>query len=141
MSATPANPALQSTNRGFAPPVAGTPRRLRSIYALDDFERAAKRHLPRPVFAYVSTAAEDNRALRDNRAAFDDYALTTRVLVDVSRRRQDVVLFGQTWAHPFGVAPMGLSALSAWHRVWLRLVPATAKYSCELIMAYELKCT
>jgi len=114
MSATPANPALQSTNRGFAPPVAGTPRRLRSIYALDDFERAAKRHLPRPVFAYVSTAAEDNRALRDNRAAFDDYALTTRVLVDVSRRRQDVELFGQTWAHPFGIAPMGLSALSAY---------------------------
>jgi len=114
MSATPANPALQTTNRGFAPPVAGTPRRLRSIYALDDFERAAKRHLPRPVFAYVSTAAEDNRALRDNRAAFDDYALTTRVLVDVSRRRQDVELFGQTWAHPFGIAPMGLSALSAY---------------------------
>ena len=114
MSATPANPALQSTNRGFAPPVAGTPRRLRAIYALDDFERAAKRHLPRPVFAYVSTASEDKRALRDNRAAFDDYALTTRVLVDVSHRQQSVELFGQTWAHPFGIAPMGLSALSAY---------------------------
>ena len=114
MSVAPANPALKSTSRGFAPPVAGIPRRLRMMFALDDFEPAAKRHLPRPVFAYVATAAEDNRALRDNRAAFDDYALTTRVLVDVSRRHQNVELFGQTWSMPFGIAPMGLSALSAY---------------------------
>jgi L-lactate dehydrogenase (cytochrome) len=114
MSVAPANPALKSTSRGFAPPVAGIPRRLRMMFALDDFEAAAKRHLPRPVFAYVATAAEDNRALRDNRAAFDDYALTTRVLVDVSHRHQNVELFGQTWSMPFGIAPMGLSALSAY---------------------------
>ncbi len=111
----PVNPALQSTSRGFAPPVVkGVPRRLRSIHDLDDFEAAARRHLPRPVFAYVATAAEDNRAYRDSRAAYDDYALMTRVLVDVSRRHQNVELFGETWAHPFGIAPMGLSALSAY---------------------------
>jgi len=114
MSATPANPALESTNRGFAPPLAGTPRRLRPIYSLDDFEAAAKRHLPRPVFAYVAMAAEDRRAEFANRAAFDEYAMTPRVLVDVSRRHQNVELFGQTWAMPFGIAPMGLSALSAY---------------------------
>ena len=115
MSASrPVNPALQSTSRGFAPPVAGIPRRLRRIYSLDDFEAAAKRHLPRPVFAYIATAAEDNQAYRAGRAAYEDYALTTRVLVDVSRRQQNVELFGETWAHPFGIAPMGLSALSAY---------------------------
>jgi len=114
MSASPANAALESTNRGFAPPLAGTPRRLRSIYSLDDFEAAARRHLPRPVFAYVAMAAEDNRALHGNRAAFDEYAMTPRVLVDVSRRHQNVELFGQTWSMPFGVAPMGLGALSAY---------------------------
>ena len=115
MSASrPVNPALQSTSRGFAPPFAGIPRRLRRIYSLDDFEAAAQRHLPRPVFAYVATAAEDNQAYRASRAAYDDYALTTRVLVDVSRRHQNVELFGETWAHPFGIAPMGLSALSAY---------------------------
>jgi L-lactate dehydrogenase (cytochrome) len=114
MSASPANPALETTSRGFAPPLAGTPRRLRSIYSLDDFEAAAKRHLPRPVFAYVAMAAEDRRAESANRAAFDEYAMTPRVLIDVSRRHQNVELFGQTWAMPFGIAPMGLSALSAY---------------------------
>jgi len=114
MTATPVNPALESTSRGFAPPLPGTPRRLRSMYSLDDFEPAAKRHLPRPVFAYVATAAEDNRALRDGRAAYDDYMLLPRSLVDVSRRHQNVELFGHTWSLPFGIAPMGLSALSAY---------------------------
>jgi len=114
MTAAHANPALESTSRGFAPPIAGTPRRLRCIFALDDFERAARHHLPRPVFAYVAMGAEDGRALRDSRAAFDEYALSTRVLIDVSRRNQAVELFGQTWSSPFGIAPMGLSALSAY---------------------------
>jgi L-lactate dehydrogenase (cytochrome) len=114
MTATPVNPALESTSRGFAPPLPGTPRRLRAMYSLDDFEPAAKRHLPRPVFAYVATAAEDNRALRDSRAAYDDYMLLPRSLVDVSRRHQSVELFGHTWSLPFGIAPMGLSALSAY---------------------------
>jgi hypothetical protein len=35
MGAAQVNPALQSTNRGFAPPVAGTPRRLRAAFSLD----------------------------------------------------------------------------------------------------------
>lgn len=112
---SPVNPALETTSRGFAPPVlAGIPRRLRSIYELDDFEPAAKKHLPRPVFAYVATAAEDNRAYADSRTAYNDYALMNRVLVDVSRRHQSVQLFGETYAHPFGIAPMGLAALSAY---------------------------
>ena len=84
------------------------------MLSLDDFEAAARRHLPRPIFGYVAGAAEDNRSLRDNRAAFDDYAFKTRVLVDVSRRSQQVELFGTPYSSPFGIAPMGLSALSAY---------------------------
>ena len=34
------------------------PNRLRTILCLDDFEAAAKAHLPRPLFGYVSGAAE-----------------------------------------------------------------------------------
>jgi L-lactate dehydrogenase (cytochrome) len=90
------------------------PRRLRPLLCLDDFEAAARRHLPRPIFGYVCGAAEDNRSLKENRACFDDYALRPRVLVDVSRRTQRAELFGTAWSSPFGIAPMGLSALSAY---------------------------
>src|ERR1700710_255822 len=82
--------------------------------ALKDFELAARRRLPRPVFGYVAGAAEDNKSLAANAAAFDELALVPRVLMNVAERRQEVKLFGRTYASPFGIAPMGLTALSAY---------------------------
>ncbi|HYC41965.1 MAG TPA: alpha-hydroxy acid oxidase [Noviherbaspirillum sp.] len=103
-----------ATPRAAYAPEPSLPRRLARILSLDDFEDAARRHLPRPLFGYISGAAEDNRSLDDNRSAFDDYRFLTRVLVDVSRRSQSVSLFGKTYASPFGIAPVGISALSAY---------------------------
>ncbi|WP_313621688.1 alpha-hydroxy acid oxidase [Achromobacter sp.] len=90
------------------------PRALGRMLSLDDFELAAKRRLPRPIFGYIAGAAEDNQSLRNNRDAFARYAFTPRVLVDVSARTQQTELFGRTYASPFGIAPMGISALSAY---------------------------
>ncbi|WP_333904369.1 alpha-hydroxy acid oxidase [Achromobacter insolitus] len=90
------------------------PRALARMLSLDDFEAAAKRRLPRPIFGYVAGAAEDNQSLRGNRHAFAQYAFSPRVLVDVSRRSQQTELFGRRYASPFGIAPMGISALSAY---------------------------
>jgi L-lactate dehydrogenase (cytochrome) len=88
--------------------------RLARILSLDDFEHAARRHLPRPVFAYVSGGVETDASLRDNRAAFDELGFIPRVLVDVSKRTTATRLFGHEYAAPFGIAPMGISALSAY---------------------------
>ncbi|KXV56522.1 2-hydroxy-acid oxidase [Acetobacter senegalensis] len=88
--------------------------KLSSFLALKDFEAAARRKLPRPVFGYVCGAAEDNLSLTANEAAFSDLDLVPQVLKDVSRRTQETTLFGRTYAAPFGIAPMGLSALSAY---------------------------
>ncbi len=82
------------------------------MLSLHDFEEAARRHLPRPIFGYIAGAAEDNASLRANRAAFDDYGFVTRVLRDVTQRAQSVELFGVRYSSPFGIAPMGLNALS-----------------------------
>jgi L-lactate dehydrogenase (cytochrome) len=88
--------------------------RLHGILSLDDFEHAARRHLPRPVFAYVSGAVEDNAAFRENRGAYEDYAFVPRVLVDVSKRSAATSLLGRDYAMPFGIAPMGIAALSSY---------------------------
>ena len=90
------------------------PRRLRMILSLDDFEAPARRYLPRPMYGYVSGGAETNASLRANRAAFDDYALLPRVLVDVSARSTKTTLFGREYAAPFGIAPMGGSSMAAY---------------------------
>ncbi|WP_261547502.1 alpha-hydroxy acid oxidase [Burkholderia multivorans] len=90
------------------------PRVLRNMLSLHDFEARARRVLPRPIFGYVSGAAEDNRTRDDNRSVFDEFGFTTRVLRNVSARTQAVDLFGQRFAAPFGIAPMGINALSAY---------------------------
>ncbi|KAA2214137.1 alpha-hydroxy-acid oxidizing protein [Pseudoroseomonas oryzae] len=92
----------------------GVPRRLRRILALDDFEPAARRVLPRPLFGYVAGAAETNAAYRDNRAAFDEWAFRPRYMIDVSRRSIATTLLGEEYRAPFGIAPMGLSAMMAY---------------------------
>jgi L-lactate dehydrogenase (cytochrome) len=87
---------------------------LRRILKLDDFEPAAKRHLPRPLFSYVSGGVEDHVSIRDNRAAFLEWGLLPRVLVGVGRRTPQAELLGRTYAQPFGIGPMGISAMTAY---------------------------
>ena len=84
------------------------------MLCLQDFEEAARKRLPRPIWGYIAGAAEDNASLRDNRSVFDEYGFKTRVLRDVSQRSQQVELFGEHYASPFGIAPMGINALSTY---------------------------
>ena len=63
---------------------AGLPRHLQNILSLHDFEAAARKHLPRPLFGYVSGAAEDCVSLQANRDSFQQYGFSSRVMVDVS---------------------------------------------------------
>ncbi len=90
------------------------PRRLRRIFALDDLEPAARELLPAPIFGYVSSGTETNASLRNNRGAFDCVELLPRVLRNVSARSQACSLLGRQYRHPFGIAPMGVSALTAY---------------------------
>lgn len=110
------------------------PKRLKKILSLDDFEVAAQRHLPRPIFGYLSGAAETNASLRDNRDAFAEFGFVTRVLRNVSQRTQSVTLLGKTYSAPFGIAPMGISALSA-YRGDLVLARAACKAGIPMIMS------
>ncbi|WP_082522036.1 alpha-hydroxy acid oxidase [Ramlibacter sp. Leaf400] len=104
------------------------------ILCLDDFERAARRHLPWPVYNYIAGAAETNQSFSDNRAVFQDYGFATRVLVDISRRSMATPLFGRHHDAPFGIAPMGLAALSA-YRGDLVLARAAARENIPFVMS------
>jgi len=95
-------------------PAAKASGRLRRILCLDDFEREARRHLPRPIFEYVSGGVEDNAARAANRACFGDWSLVPRVLAGVAGRTAATELFGQAYDAPFGVAPIGIAALYAY---------------------------
>ena len=90
------------------------PKSLRHFLSLNDFQPAAERALPKPIFAYVAGGVEDNMSERANRTQFDRYGFVPRVLVDVSKRDQTVEIFGRTYAAPVGLAPMGISAMSSY---------------------------
>jgi L-lactate dehydrogenase (cytochrome) len=89
-------------------------RSLRSLRDLDDFERAVRGRLPRAVYGYVAHGSESETSLRGNRAVFDAWRLVPRVLAGVAGRTQETWLFGRRYAAPFGIAPMGGSALVAY---------------------------
>lgn len=110
------------------------PKKLRRILCLDDFETAAAAHLPRPLFGYIAGATETNVSLRGNRESFDQYRFVPRVLVDISRRSTERTLFGQTYSAPFGIAPLGLSALIA-YRGDIVLASAAARAGVPMIMS------
>ncbi|MGL6062192.1 MAG: alpha-hydroxy acid oxidase [Bradyrhizobium sp.] len=90
------------------------PAHLRRYLCLDDFEPAARRIMPKFLYGYVAGGAENDAALRDNRIALEEYGFVPRVLNDVSSRDQTTTLFGKRYASPFGIPPMGSSALCAY---------------------------
>ena len=111
----PQVPHGQKTSRGYKErDTPKLPRHLSAILSLDDFERAASKHLPRPVFAYLHSAVEDRRTHDLNRSDFANYEFVPRTLIDTGDRSLGVQLFGENWRFPFGIAPMGLSALAAY---------------------------
>lgn len=110
------------------------PRALRRIHSLDDFEPLARERLPRPLFSYISNGADNEVSLRGNRAAFDQYVLMPRMLVDVSRRSQQIELFGQRYDSPFGISPVGLGAMYA-YRGDLLLTGAAARANIPAVLS------
>lgn len=84
---------------------------MQDIHNLHDFQAAARKQLPRSLYAYICNGAEDEVTLRRNRQAFEQYELLPRMLVDVSGRSQATEVFGVRYASPFGISPVGLGAL------------------------------
>jgi L-lactate dehydrogenase (cytochrome) len=84
------------------------------MLSLDDFEAAARRVLPRPIFGYISGGSETDASLRGNREAFAEYQFMPRVLVSTRGRHQKTTLLGRTYDLPFGFPPMGGTALAAY---------------------------
>jgi L-lactate dehydrogenase (cytochrome) len=115
-------------------PQSAVPRALQRYLSLADFERAARRKLPRMLEGFVSGGVETDAALRDNRRAFDEYGLVPRVLNDVSGREQTTTLFGKTYAAPFGIPPFGSAALMA-YRGDIVLTSAAAAMNVPMILS------
>ena len=110
------------------------PRGLRNYLALDDFERVARRRLPRMIYGYVAGAVETNAGLANARSAYDELALVPRTLMDVSGRTQARELFGRRYEGAFGVSPLGGAAMVA-YRADLQFAAAARAANLPMILS------
>src|SRR5690242_18769820 len=80
---------------------------------VSDYRALAKARLPHFLFEYVDGGSYDEVTLGRNVADLQAVALRQRVLRDVSKIELSTELFGQTWAMPVGLGPVGLGGLYA----------------------------
>ena len=86
------------------------------------------------LYGFISGGAETNAARQANLDSYQDYAFIPRVLADVSRRSHGKMLFGRAYAAPFGIAPMGASAICA-YRGDLVFAQAAAAANIPMILS------
>ncbi len=106
----------------------------KNILSLSDFEKEAKKKLPRPIFGYIASAAESGKSEQDNILSFNSWSFLPRILQNVSSRSQSTHLLSKTWSSPFGIAPMGISALSTYQGD-LVLASAASKAGIPFILS------
>ena len=83
-----------------------------NLVNLHDFEAAASRTLPVPIFDYFAGGSGDQLALSRNLNVYDRVLYIPRVLVDVSRVATQKQLLGRKLSSPLLVAPIAMNRLA-----------------------------
>jgi L-lactate dehydrogenase (cytochrome) len=86
---------------------------MRKAASVGDYRALARARLPHFLFEYLDGGSYDEVTLRRNVEDLQAVALKQRVLRDVSAIDLSIELFGERWAMPVGLGPVGLSGLYA----------------------------
>jgi 4-hydroxymandelate oxidase len=84
---------------------------IMSVTNLHEFEDVGKKKISQQAYNYVRAGAADELTLEANRAAFGEYWIRRRSMVDVSHVDCSIELFGETYPHPVILGPVGLRRL------------------------------
>ena len=84
---------------------------LARAFTIEDLRRLARRRLPRAVYDFVEGGAGDEQTVDRNRQAFGRLLFRPKVLVDVSKREQATVVFGDRIETPVLLSPTGMAGL------------------------------
>lgn len=89
-------------------------RRRREPISIAQWRQAARRALPKMIWAYVEGAAESCRTARRNECAFGDYWLRQRAFAGVTAPSLATKVAGEMVSMPVMLAPTGLAGLAHW---------------------------
>ena len=92
---------------------------------IEELRALARKRLPRSFFEFLDRGTEDEVALENNRAALQRIKLNARALVDVTKRSQQIELFGKRQEMPVIISPTGVAGL-LWYDGEVALARAAA---------------
>ncbi|XP_072970354.1 glycolate oxidase 3-like [Typha angustifolia] len=101
------------------------------ITNVSEYEALAKQRLPKMVYDYYSSGAEDEWSLKENREAFSRILFRPRVLIDVSNIDMSTTVLGFKISMPIMIAP---SAMQKMAHPEGELATARAASAAETIM-------
>jgi isopentenyl diphosphate isomerase/L-lactate dehydrogenase-like FMN-dependent dehydrogenase len=103
-------------------------------YNIADLREMAMKRVPKGLFEFVDRGTEDEVSLRNNRSVFERMRFKPRTLVDVSKRNQEVTLFGKKHKMPITIAPTGTAGLM-WYQGEIALARAAAQAGIPFTLA------
>jgi isopentenyl diphosphate isomerase/L-lactate dehydrogenase-like FMN-dependent dehydrogenase len=109
-------------------------RNTLGAYNIFDLRDQALSRVPKGLFEFVDRGTEDEVSLRNNRAVFEKIKFKPRTLVDVSKRSQEITLFGQKQKMPICIAPTGTAGLM-WHEGEIALARAAKEAGIPFTLA------
>lgn len=77
-----------------------------------EYEKLAKEKLPKMVYDYYSSAAQDQWSLQENRNAFSRILFRPRILIDVSHIDTSSTVFGDNISMPIMIAPTAMQRMA-----------------------------
>ncbi|EEH37169.1 peroxisomal (S)-2-hydroxy-acid oxidase [Paracoccidioides lutzii Pb01] len=99
----------------------------------------AQKKLPKQVWDYYASGADEENALRRNRGAFDRLILRPRVLRDVSRVDTSTTLLGKKYSIPIGISPSAMQRLAGGNGE-IDMARAAASRGTTMILSSHTTC-
>ncbi|XP_074577845.1 glycolate oxidase 3-like [Curcuma longa] len=82
------------------------------ITNVSEYEQIAKQKLPKMIYDYYASGAEDQWTLRENRSAFSRILFRPRILVDVSNIDMSTTVLGFKISMPIMIAPTAMQKMA-----------------------------
>ena len=101
---------------------------------ITDLKKIAKSRIPGFAFEYIMSGCNNDCAVTNNRLKLDQINLNPRNLNRAAQVDLTTTLFGQSYASPFGIAPIGLSGV-AWPRASEFHAQAAHQHNIPLILS------
>lgn len=84
---------------------------LKKITHIADFQRKARRRVPKMFYDYVDSGSWTESTYRANEADLQQLLFKQRVAVDIEHRETESQLLGQSVTMPVALAPTGLTGM------------------------------